>query len=239
MAERYSFGRFMLDPAKSRVWGQRAVDDNVLYVHVNALRKTLDEDWIVTKPGRGYRFVAPVSQNEMRLSGQRNGQSAGNLPAIWLGDPAEGPARLIGRSSQLRKVSGLLAHSRLATLTGPGGVGKTRLALQAASEAANGFADGVWLVELASLHDADLMPGAVASALGINVGGNATAIDTLIRWLARKSLLIVLDNCEHVLAASAQVVEALLGAAPELRILATSREALKSSLPNSAVSVRR
>jgi predicted ATPase/DNA-binding winged helix-turn-helix (wHTH) protein len=217
------------DDLVTRVWGRKAVDDNVLYVHMNTLRRTLGEDWIITKPGRGYRFVAPVRHNEIRTPAPRDGQPMGNLPAIGLVDAEECPARLIGRSRQLRKVSGLLARSRLVTLTGPGGVGKTRLALQAARDVAPRFSDGVWLVELAALHDPDLVPGAVAGALGVQVGGNATAIDTLTRWLAYRSLLVVLDNCEQLLGASAQLAEALLGAAPDLRILATSREALSCS----------
>jgi hypothetical protein len=196
---------------------------------MNTLRSALGEDWIVTKPGRGYRFVAPAWRNEMRAPPPRTDQPAGNLPPMWPGDAAEGPARLIGRSKQLRKVAALLARARLVTLTGPGGVGKTRLALQAARDAAVRFPDGVWLVELAALHDPDLVPGAVAGALGVQVGGNATAIDTLSRWLVHRSLLILLDNCEHVLGASAQLAEALLGAAPGLGILATSREALSCS----------
>jgi predicted ATPase/DNA-binding winged helix-turn-helix (wHTH) protein len=214
------------DDLALRVWGNRAVDDSVLYVHMNTLRRALGDDLIVTKPGRGYRFVGAVGRNEMRAPATRADQPAGNLPPVPNGDAVDGPARLIGRSKELKKLSALLARARLVTLTGPGGVGKTRLALQAARDAAAKFADGVWLIELAALHDPDLVPGAVAGALGVQVGGNATAVDTLRRWLAHKSLLIVLDNCEHVLAASAQLAEALLASAPALNILATSRESL-------------
>ena len=198
------------DELVSRVWGTSAVEDNVLYVHMNTLRRTLGEDLIVTKPGRGYRFEALVRRNEMRAPAPRVDRPGGNLPPMWPGDAAEGPARLIGRTKQLRRLSALLARTRLVTLTGPGGVGKTSLALQAARDAAARFSDGVWLVELAALHDPDLVPGAMTGALGVQVGGNATAIDTLSRWLAHRSLLVVLDNCEHVLDAAARMAEALL-----------------------------
>lgn len=210
----------------SRVWGSSAVTDNVLYFHINTLRKVLGEDFIRNEHRRGYRFVAPVRRMEPRAPRAQGEPLAGNLPSLWTSNAMEGPTRLIGRSEQLRAVSDLLAQGRVVTLTGSGGVGKTRLALRAASESSPQFSDGVWLVELASLKDADLMPGAIASVLGVKIGVNATPLDTLRRFLARKSLLIVLDNCEHMLMACARTAEALLGAAPDMKILTTSREAL-------------
>jgi DNA-binding winged helix-turn-helix (wHTH) protein len=212
------------DDLMSRVWGRAVVGDHVLRVHINTLRKALGGDCIVNKPGRGYRFVAPVRRTEPHAP--RHKPRAGNLPSLWTDDATAGPTRLIGRSEQLRSVSELLVHGRLVTLTGHGGVGKTRLALQAAHEASPQFCDGVWLVALASLKDPELVPGAIAAALGVKIGATATPLDTLQRFLARKSLLVVLDNCEHVLAASARTAEALLAAAPNVKILATSREAL-------------
>jgi len=212
------------------VWGRTAVSDNALYVHVNALRKALGEDCIVNKQGRGYRFVLPVRRTEpQRPPRPQTKPRLGNLPSLSAGSLAGNPTRLIGRSEHLRLVSSLLAAGRLVTLTGPGGVGKTRLALQAASEASPDFSDGVWLVELATLSDPELVAGAIAVALGIQIGANARTLDALSRRVARKSMLIVLDNCEHVIAACAGVVEALLAAAPDVKILATSREPLSCS----------
>jgi predicted ATPase/DNA-binding winged helix-turn-helix (wHTH) protein len=210
----------------SRVWGSSAVTDNVLYFHISVLRKALGEGCIQNEQRRGYRFVAPVRRTEPLAPHPRVGPRAGNLPPLWTSNAVEGPTRLIGRSEQLRTISNLLAQGRVVTLTGPGGVGKTRLALQAASKASPQFCDGVWLVELASLKDPDLVPVSIASVLGVKIGASADPLDTLQRYLARKSLLLVLDNCEHMLSACAPIAETFLTAAPEVNILATSREAL-------------
>ena len=118
------------------------------------------------------------------------------------------------------------AASRVVTLTGPGGCGKTRLALRAATLAAGSFEDGARLVELASLTDAALVPAAVAEALGVPERDAADPMAGVVRALAGRELLIVLDNCEHVLGAAARVVVVLAGQCPRVRIMATSRERL-------------
>ncbi|WP_241032248.1 ATP-binding protein [Rhodococcus pseudokoreensis] len=121
----------------------------------------------------------------------------------------------------------LLANSRLVTLAGIGGVGKTRLALRIAAEARRAFADGVWLVELGEVADADLLVDTVASTLGIHQRADAQGLHGIIEHLQSRKCMIVLDNCEHVVEAAADVARALLESCPELHILATSREPLR------------
>ena len=132
----------------------------------------------------------------------------------------------IGREHELVEVERLLSTSRLVTLTGPGGSGKTRLAIQSAKKASSSFADGSWLVELVLLRDAALIPQLVVQALGIPHGSDRPVLDSLLDHLQSKDLLMVLDNCEHLMTACTQLVQLLLSRAPRLHILATSREAL-------------
>jgi non-specific serine/threonine protein kinase len=132
----------------------------------------------------------------------------------------------IGREREKAEVRGLLSSTRCLTLTGSGGSGKTRLALEVAAEALEAFPDGVWLVELAPLSDPDLVPRAVASALGVSEQPGRVLTETLADSLRGKSVLLILDNSEHLVAACAHLADALLRACPNLRILATSREAL-------------
>jgi non-specific serine/threonine protein kinase len=132
----------------------------------------------------------------------------------------------IGREREMAEVVELLAGTRLLTLTGTGGVGKTRLALQVAGELVGTYPDGVWLVELATLENPALLPQTVAAALGVREEPGQPMRATLVAHLATRRLLLLLDNCEHLIAACAELTQALLRACPELRILATSREGL-------------
>jgi predicted ATPase/class 3 adenylate cyclase/DNA-binding CsgD family transcriptional regulator len=130
----------------------------------------------------------------------------------------------VGRDAELTQVRTLLTENRLVTLAGAGGVGKTRLAVQLAAQMAGEFGDGVWFVDLAPITDPDLVPDTAARALGLTDQPGRSTVDTLTRFIADRQLLVVLDNCEHLLDASADLVVALLGAAPRLTLLATSRE---------------
>ena len=141
------------------------------------------------------------------------------------GLPAE-MSSLVGRGPQLAAVLDGLRTARVVTLTGPGGCGKTRLALRAAALAAGGFEDGARLVELASLTDPALVPASVAEALGVPERDAANPVAGVVRALAGRELLIVLDNCEHVLGSACRVVVMLAGQCPRVRVLATSRERL-------------
>src|ERR687890_47424 len=132
----------------------------------------------------------------------------------------------VGREEELTEVKRLLKNARLLTLTGSGGCGKTRLALAAATNLVEGFGEGVWLVELAPLADPSLVPQAVASTLGVREQQGRSLTETLSNHLGSKRVLLVLDNCEHLVGACAELAEALLRSCSELRILATSREAL-------------
>jgi predicted ATPase/class 3 adenylate cyclase/DNA-binding CsgD family transcriptional regulator len=132
----------------------------------------------------------------------------------------------VGRDTQLNQVRDLLTDNRLVTLTGAGGVGKTRLAIQVAAQLAGEFGDGVWYVDLAPINDPELVPVTVARALGLPDQPGRSTMDTLLRFVRDRQMLVVLDNCEHLLDASAELVVAVLGAAPRLTVLATSREAI-------------
>jgi predicted ATPase/class 3 adenylate cyclase/DNA-binding CsgD family transcriptional regulator len=130
----------------------------------------------------------------------------------------------VGREEELTQLRGLLAENRLVTLTGAGGVGKTRLAIQIAGQIADEFADGVWYVDLAPITDPEVVPIAVARTFGLPDEPGRTTIDTLVRFVASQQMLMVLDNCEHLLDAVAALVNSLVAAAAGLTLLATSRE---------------
>jgi predicted ATPase/class 3 adenylate cyclase/DNA-binding CsgD family transcriptional regulator len=130
----------------------------------------------------------------------------------------------VGREAEMNDVRQILADNRLVTLTGAGGVGKTRLAVQVAAQIAGGFADGVWYVDLAPIADPDNVPVAVIRALGLPDQPGRSTMDALVRFVGDRQMLLVLDNCEHLLDASAALVVALLSGCPAVRLMATSRE---------------
>jgi predicted ATPase/DNA-binding CsgD family transcriptional regulator len=158
------------------------------------------------------------------------GTGVGRPVAVTVGGGVRGfPAVLtsfIGRGGAVREVAGLLDECRLVTVTGPGGSGKTRLAGEVAERVAGRFADGAWLAELARVRDPALVASAVAAALGVREQPGVPAEEMLARVLAGQQLLLVLDNCEHVIGAAAGLCAGLLAACDDVRVLATSREPL-------------
>jgi predicted ATPase/DNA-binding SARP family transcriptional activator len=133
----------------------------------------------------------------------------------------------VGREKELAEARRLLSERRLLTLSGPGGAGKTRLALAVAREVGGGFERGAWWIELAPLSDPELVPRAAASALGVSKAPDLSPTEALVKHLEFREILLVLDNCEHLIEACAELADALLGSCPELKILATSREPLR------------
>jgi predicted ATPase/DNA-binding CsgD family transcriptional regulator len=146
-------------------------------------------------------------------------QRSGNLPAE--------ATTFVGRRRELGEIRKKLTTARLVSLVGPGGVGKTRLAIRAASDLARGFADGAWLVELGEVSEAGLVTHAVLAALDLRDQAGAKPIEILVAYVRERQLLLLIDNCEHVLEAAAQLVSEILRAAPEVRVIATSREPLQ------------
>ncbi|MBI5876100.1 MAG: XRE family transcriptional regulator [Chloroflexi bacterium] len=174
----------------------------------------------------------PATEREAFVTGARGAQWV-EPPRVPV--PAAAPTHtnlrtqltsFIGREAEIAEVRRLLGGTRLLTLMGAGGVGKTRLALQVATEELGAFSDGVWFAELAPLADPALIPNTIASAVGVREEPNRPMLDTLGDHFHAKTALIMLDNCEHLIADAAQVCDSLLRAAPDVKIIATSREAL-------------
>jgi predicted ATPase/DNA-binding winged helix-turn-helix (wHTH) protein len=217
------------DDILTRVWPGRFVGDNTLEVHISSLRKALGENrgLLKTAYGRGYRLLGswnprgaaePDDETDPPVHGS-TGTSPTNLPVL---------STLIGRDDAASGVISLLEEERFVTLVGTGGIGKTRLALEVARRVLPSFSDGVWLVELGSLSDPSLVPGAVAAVLGLDIAGSASPLALIARALQPKHLLLILDTCEHLVDAAAQLCEAVLRAGGGIRIVATSREALRA-----------
>ena len=214
-----------------RVWPDRVVDENNLPAQITALRKAFgaDRDLIRTVPSRGYQFTG-----EIRAAATSSDQP----PVLTTSAPFAASARaptnlpvsvseLIGREVELDEVLSLVASNRLVTLVGAGGIGKTRLGIEVARHLLPRFADGVWIAELAPLSDPELVPVGVATALGIGLSAGTVSAQYVASVLASKQLLLVLDNCEHMLDAAAGMTEALLRDNLAARVIATSREPLR------------
>ena len=226
------------DELLRRVWSGTIVEENTLQFQISTLRKALgpDRGFIKTIAGRGYRFVADIT--EITAPGGADATSSDRGSATFahrrdlgrnLLPPTNLPAPisdLVGREARLSDVSDLVAAHRLVTLVGIGGVGKTRLGLELGRRLLPKFADGVWLVELGPLSGPEFVLPTIASVLGLAEAGSATP-ERLVAALALKDLLLLLDNCEHVIDAAAQMAEALLRATPTMRVIATSREPLR------------
>ena len=211
----------------ARVWRGTFVEEGNLKFQVGALRRALGDGrggrrYIATSAGQGYRFVAPVSVAQA--------PAAAALPAAPTRQNHNLPqqlTRLIGRADTVSWIVARLQRHRLLSIVGPGGIGKTSVALAAAEALINTYEHGVWFVDLAPLADARLVPSAVAQVLGLDIRSD-DPVPGLVGALRDRRLVLVLDNCEHVIEAAATLAVAILRGAADVHILATSREPLRA-----------
>jgi len=204
------------DELLDQVWPNVVVEEAALHVQVSALRKVLGADAITTVSGRGYQFMLSVTKGDEQAN--RASRPKHNLPYQL--------TSFIGREQEIAQLVELVTANRLVTLTGAGGAGKTRLALEVAAQARESFPDGAWLVELAPLFDPRLVPRAVAQALAHTEQPARPLIETLGDYLVSKKLLLVLDNAEHLLEACVRLVNEIVRRSPGTAVLVTSRERL-------------
>ncbi len=201
----------------NRIWPGAIVGDNTLQVHISAIRKALGPNraMLKTASGRGYQMLGswtvrrhdaaapPVGVQQTQVDTRSR---VSNFPATV--------TPLIGRAAAVPRLRDLISAYRVVTLTGPGGIGKTSLALQAARDIVGAFADGGWLIELASLSDPTLVPSALAGALEIKLGAGQISDEALAHAVGDSNLLLLLDNCEHVIGRRRAVDRNLRAALP-------------------------
>jgi predicted ATPase/DNA-binding winged helix-turn-helix (wHTH) protein len=211
-----------------QVWPGIIVSEGTIRVHISAVRRALGQDRAILKTvaGRGYCLLGSWTRQQREATAapvyspltRTSGAPANNFPPTI--------TRLIGRAAAAQYVRDLVSAYRVVTLTGPGGIGKTSLAIKAVRYLLPDFEDGGWIVELASLSDPGLVPSTVASTLGLKLGGEIS-VESVARTIGGKNLLLVLDNCEHVIDAVANQAETLTRLCPRTTIVATSREVLR------------
>src|ERR1700676_4983817 len=207
-------------------WPDVAVDGGVLRVHIAGLRKALgdgsgDARYVINVPGRGYSFVARISRSggvKTLSSNDARSYHAHTLPPRL--------KRIVGRDETCRIISEQLKTHRFVNIVGPGGMGKTTVAISVGHAAISDFDGAVTFIDLGSITDPHLVANTMASTLGLGIqGSDPTA--SLIAGLASRKLLLLLDNCEHVIDTVAPLAERIFSDAPEVYILATSRETLR------------
>ncbi|MBR0842815.1 winged helix-turn-helix domain-containing protein [Bradyrhizobium liaoningense] len=208
------------------VWPGLTVEEASLRFHIAALRKALGDGkdgarYITTLSGRGYCFVAPISKAD--ASAERRPASRVDLPPVKLPNRLQ---RMVGRDDAIAAVSDKLITSRFVTIVGPGGVGKTAVAVAIAHDLLETFSDAAHFVDLAALSDPDLVITSILLMLGLPAQTD-DPMPALRAHLRDKRMLLILDNCEHVVAAAAPLAAEIFHAAPHVHILATSREALR------------
>ncbi|MGA2997502.1 ATP-binding protein [Bradyrhizobium sp.] len=205
------------------VWPDVVVEEGSLRVHISAIRKALGDGkignrYIANVQGRGYSFVGSVNGHVERKADNPDGRHEGILPAR--------SRRMVGRDLVLNDVQESLRKHRFVTLLGPGGIGKTTIAVAAGYALATEFGGAVYFVDLGSLADPDLVVRAIGTSVGLTLESNEASLE-LVDLIRSRKLLIILDNCEHVIQAAASIAEQLFQGVGQVHLLATSRELLK------------
>ena len=208
-----------------QVWSDVNVDEGSLRFHVTALRKVLGGGaagarYVVNVPGRGYCFAAPLTSSETAPA-----PSSDSVPPVR-SLPAP-PAKMVGRIEAIEKIATELSQHRFVTIVGPGGIGKTSVAVSVGHRKFDALAGQIFFVDFGALRDPKLAPGAIASTLGLSVGAE-DPLPGLLTSLHGRRLLLIFDSCEHLLDALAPLAERLIRELPELQILATSRESFRA-----------
>ncbi|UWU77616.1 winged helix-turn-helix domain-containing protein [Bradyrhizobium huanghuaihaiense] len=215
----------------ARVWPGMAVEEANLRFHIAALRKALGDGkdgarYITTLSGRGYCFVAPISQtpiSQTEIAAKPRPAPRMELPPVKLPNRLQ---RMVGRDDAVAAISDKLITARFVTIAGPGGVGKTAVAVAIAHDLLENFSDAAHFVDLAALSDPDLVITSILLMLGLPAETD-DPLPALLAHLRDKRMLLILDNCEHVIATAAPLAAEIFHAAPHIHILATSREALR------------
>ena len=211
----------------ARAWPDTFVDDANLRVHVAALRKALGDGqagtrYIMNVMGRGYCFVAPVTRSDsdtQQPAAREHARGPSNLPAPL--------SRVLGRTEAMSSVAVQVPMRRCVSVVGPGGIGKTTFAVAVGERLLPVYDQGVWFIDMASVSERHQIPFAMASVLGVSIN-SGNPVPSLVGYLRDKHLLLLIDNCEHLVDTIAPLVETILRQAPNVHILATSREALRA-----------
>ena len=217
------------DDLMKHVWPGAIVEDNTVQVHISAIRRALGRDrgLLTTVAGRGYRLLGEwrIQQVGARETpGVRQPVQTAANP--FLTNIPVAASALIGREAAIQHLCDLLSAYRTVTMTGPGGIGKTVLASEVARRLFPTLEGDAFIVELASLSNPDLVPTAAAYALNLQLRSDEMSAEAIARAIGGKKLLLVLDNCEHVIDAAARMAESLMRLCPRTTVLATSREVL-------------
>ena len=225
-----SSGRLVTkDELISRIWPGAAVLENTLQVHATAIRKALGpyRALLKTEAGRGYRLLGDWAVHRHDFARPPAGLRPVRMPVTTLESNFPTSVQLVGRVAAIQQLRDLVSAYRVVTLTGPGGIGKTALALEVARSVLDEFEDGGKLVELASLLEPARVPSAVARALELKLPGEEISEESVAQAVGTRKLLLLLDNCEHVVDAAATMAETLVRLCPHVTTLATSREILR------------